>query len=114
MNSFEAELQLEFKYKLENPHVIPNEQVQLNILRRSENNVPFNFSYQNKDNTEMLDDLAFTVAKIAKNVPGGILIFFPSYWLMNNTYERWERCGALSAIQKHKLVYREPKKAAEY
>jgi Rad3-related DNA helicase len=37
----------------------------------------------------MIDDLASTIAKMASKVPGGMLIFFPSYKLMNDIYERW-------------------------
>ena len=62
----------------------------------------------------MLDELGHTVARVAKHVPGGLLMFFPSYWLMNNIYERWESSGVLDTIQEHKIVYREPKKAVEY
>ena len=62
----------------------------------------------------MLDELGKTVARVAKHVPGGLLMFFPSYWLMNSVYERWEYSGVLDEIQEHKIVYREPKKAAEY
>jgi len=37
----------------------------------------------------MIDDLALTIAKISERVPGGMLIFFPSYKLMNDTFEKW-------------------------
>ena len=46
----------------------------------------------------MLDDLALTIAKIVSRVPGGILIFFPSYKLMNDTYDRWLNRGGLREI----------------
>lgn len=46
----------------------------------------------------MIDDLAVTIAKIIEKVPGGVLIFFPSYKLMNDTYERWEKSRGLQAI----------------
>jgi Rad3-related DNA helicase len=62
----------------------------------------------------MLDDLALTIAKMAAKVPGGILIFFPSYKLMNDIYERWFRSGNLKEIQQFKQVYREPSNAEEY
>ena len=62
----------------------------------------------------MLDDLACTVGSVAKSTPGGILVFFPSYALMNKCYEQWERAGTLNIIQKYKVVYREPKIATEY
>lgn len=58
----------------------------------------FKFDYQNRDNIDMVDDLAETVAKLASRVPGGILIFFPSYKLMNDIYERWEIKGGLRLI----------------
>jgi Rad3-related DNA helicase len=50
----------------------------------------------------MVDDLAETVAKLASRVPGGMLIFFPSYKLMNDIYERWEMKGGLRLISQHK------------
>ena len=43
--SFEAELQVEFKQKLEGPHVIAADQVNIAIMRKSVNNHEFNFSY---------------------------------------------------------------------
>lgn len=98
MPSFEAELKLDFKQKLENPHVISNDQVYIGIVKKSVNDIDFNFSYQNKDNMEMLEELGLTVANVAKHVPGGLLIFFPSYWLMNNVYERWEESKVLDKI----------------
>ena len=83
-------------------------------MKKSLNDTEFNFSYQNKDNMEMLDELGRTVARIAKTVPGGLLIFSPSYWLMETIYSRWEQNKILDEIQEHKMVYKEPKKASEY
>ena len=96
--SFEAELQVPFKTQLESPHVIKAEQVFIGVVKRGVNDIEFNFSYQNRDNQNMLDELGLTVARIAKHVPGGILIFFPSYWLLNSIYERWESSNVLSLI----------------
>ena len=62
----------------------------------------------------MYDELGLTIARISKHVPDGLLVFFPSYWLMNSLYERWEESGILQIILEHKMVYKEPKKATEY
>ena len=96
--SFQAELQLEFDYKLENPHVIKDDQVHIQIIKKSVNEVPFNFNYANKDNFEMLDELGYTIARVSKHVPGGLLMFFPSYWLMDKVFERWKESGVLHEI----------------
>ena len=62
----------------------------------------------------MINDLALSIAKISERVPGGILIFFPSYKLMDQIYSSWEISGGLTAIQNHKSVLKEPKDAKEY
>ena len=67
-------------------------------MKKSINEENFNFSYQNKDNMYMIDELGRTVARVAKNVPGGLLMFFPSYWLMESIYERWESNNVLHEI----------------
>ena len=41
-------------------------------------------------------------------------MFFPSYWLMNSIYERWQASDIISDILKYKEVFLEPKKATEY
>lgn len=57
-----------------------------------------NFNFQNKDNMNMFSDLGKTVAKIASRTPGGFLIFFPSYRLMEQTYEQWEKNDIIDEI----------------
>jgi len=89
---------MEFKHKLENPHVISADQVNISILRNGIQSSEFKFDYQTRENFEMHDDLASTIAKIASRVPGGLLIFFPSYKLMNDIYERWNTKGGLRQI----------------
>ena len=59
------------------------------MLRKGIHDQPFNFSYQNKDNTDMMTQLAITIAEIASKVPGGMLVFFPSYWMMEKCYNHW-------------------------
>lgn len=73
--------------KLENPHVISNDQVSINIIRKGVMNETFNFSYQNRDNMNTLKDVGMTISHISEATPGGILIFFPSYRLLEQCYE---------------------------
>ena len=94
--------------------MIDPSQVNISILRRGIGDSEFKFDYQSRDNHEMIDDLAQTIARMATRVKGGILIFFPSYKLMNDMYDRWCRTNGLQEILKSKDVYREPSNAAEY
>lgn len=82
MIAFEAQCGIDFKQQLENPHVIDPKQVQISVLSKGINNSTMNFSYQNRDNMNMFADLGNSVARLAEITPGGILMFFPSYRLM--------------------------------
>jgi len=63
-------------------------------LHRGIQDRAFNFSYNNRDNEGTLADLGFSIASIAEVTPGGILVFFPSYWVMTKSEEVWKASGA--------------------
>ena len=68
-----------------------------------------NFSYQNRENVNMFMDLGHSLARIAQITPGGILMFFPSYRLMEQCYEHWCDSLIISEIEKSKIILKEPK-----
>ena len=82
MDSFQSELGVEFKQKLENPHVIDPKQVMISVLTNGIQGQTMNFNYQNRENINMFIDLGNTMARVAEKTPGGILMFFPSYRLL--------------------------------
>lgn len=114
MNSFQAELGLNFPQRIENPHVIDPRQVFVSILPQGMGKSRFNFSYQNRENPQIYVDLGNTLAKIAEMTPGGILMFFPSYRLMEQCYDHWQNYDIFSKIERHKTLLREPKDPAQY
>lgn len=61
-------------------------------------------------------DLGRSICRIAENTPGGMLIFFPSYRVMEKCYELWEGTKVNADIEKKasKKVYVEPKDPAKY
>lgn len=114
MNSFQAELGIDFPQRIENPHVIDPRQVFVSILPQGIGRSRFNFSYQNRENAQIYVDLGNTLARIAEITPGGILMFFPSYRLMEQCYEHWQNHDIFSKIERHKTLLREPKDASQY
>lgn len=82
--------------------MISQDQVSVNILKRGVNNQEFKFVYSSRDNVAMIDDLGLTITAIISQVPGGVLLFFPSYKLMNETYDRWSSQKLLFGMEKHK------------
>lgn len=68
---------------------------------------------QNND-TEILKDSGKVLAKIAEHTPGGVLVFFPSYKLMNQCLEAWDNYGVMEEVTDHKKVFEEPKNPNKY
>jgi Rad3-related DNA helicase len=86
----------------------------ISILTQGVDKNPFNFSYKNNDNTNMSIDLGNVLKKVSERVPGGILVFFPSYRVMNNCYETWQDTGLINEIDRNKMVLKEPKNSSMY
>ncbi|KAA8490889.1 Regulator of telomere elongation helicase 1 [Porphyridium purpureum] len=89
-----AELRIPFNVRLENPHVVTKEQVWGGVLMKGPSGVTLNSSFKNRDSDNYRLDLGRTLVNFASSVPDGILVFFPSYAVMNNNIEYWKTfCG---------------------
>jgi len=64
------------------------------ILQRGNSGFQLNFSYQNRNNNDVIVDLGNTIADVCQKVKGGILVFFPSYSLMETYTETWAATGS--------------------
>jgi Rad3-related DNA helicase len=62
----------------------------------------------------MLLDLGHTIHKICQITPGGVLVFFPSYGLLEACYDHWQKQKILTRIFDLKAVFKEPKDPKEY
>ncbi|XP_004301629.1 PREDICTED: Fanconi anemia group J protein homolog [Fragaria vesca subsp. vesca] len=109
MNSFSSELGLKFGSTLEAPHVIDVEsQVWPAIISTGPHNVPLNSSYKTADEYAFQDALGKSLEEIFKSVPGGCLVFFPSYKLMGKLGKRWRETGQWSLLNERKSLFVEP------
>jgi Rad3-related DNA helicase len=57
----------------------------------------------------MFVDMGHTMKRIAEKTPGGVLMFFPSYKLMETCYDHWCNYDIINQIDKIKPVLKEPK-----
>ena len=106
INSMESELKNIFDIKLENNHVISDKQFHFCILTSSTfNNMEFNFNADNRLNIEMIYQLGLTILEMCKITPGGILVFFSSYSIMDKYVNEWSEKNIISEISKYKEFY---------
>ncbi len=104
IDGMESELKCSFKVKLEGTHVIDKKQVHFGILTSSifDKKEEFLFNATNRNNIQMINNLGRTIVELCKITPGGILVFFSSYGVMEDFIKKWEKAKIISEISKYK------------
>jgi Rad3-related DNA helicase len=116
MDSMAYELGMDFQVVLENPHVVGDDQIAVIVARRGPNGVVLNSSFKNRGSIEYKDELGHLAIQVAQVVPGGMLVFFPSYVTLNECITCWKntREGDSSLwdiLNGHKPIFMEPKES---
>ena len=87
--SFQMELGLNFPVQLENNHVIKPDQIFVRVIGKGVSGKELSSKFGRRDDPEYLSELGNTLASLVRNIPGGVLVFFPSYSAMSNAVQRW-------------------------
>ena len=112
MDSVESELRLPFKIRLENSHVVTGRQVWVGTLKTGPSKKLLNSSYNNRDKAEYKEELGRTICNVLRQIPNGLLVFFPSYSVMDRCVSFWKenRGGYLwKQIESRKDAFVEPR-----
>ncbi|GAB4842167.1 Regulator of telomere elongation helicase 1 [Ancistrocladus abbreviatus] len=121
MDSFAQELKLKFPIRLENPHVISSDQIWAGVVASGPSGYAFNSSYRSRDSLEYKNELGNAIVNFARIVPDGLLVFFPSYYLMEQCIACWkDNCPGSSVnsstiwerICRHKQPVIEPRQSS--
>ncbi|CAD6218226.1 unnamed protein product [Miscanthus lutarioriparius] len=114
MGSFTSELGVQFEACMEAPHVInADSQVFAAVLSSGPTRQILNASYKTADNSSFQDELGASLEEICRIVPGGALVFFPSYKLLDKLQVRWSQTGQWARLNAQKHVFVEPKGSSE-
>lgn len=114
MDSFAGELGTDFPVRLEANHVVDmRKQVFAGAVMRGPGGVDLSSTYAHQQEIRYQDSMGELLLQFAMVVPGGILMFFPSYSFMEKLKTRWRRTGQWSKINDIKFVYSEPRKAGK-
>ncbi|GFN81377.1 regulator of telomere elongation helicase 1-like, partial [Plakobranchus ocellatus] len=114
LDSFTKEMQIPFPVQLENPHVIEPGQVWLGTVCKGPDGATLNSDYKNRSTEEYKKSLGNTITNFARIVPNGLLVFFPSYPVMEGCIELWKTSNQWTIISQYKPVIVEPKGKAAF
>lgn len=87
--SYSMELGLPFPHTLENPHIITNNQIYVRVVGKGVSGKLLNSSYERRKDKDYYSELGQTLVSLAKVTPAGMLVFFPSYSVMETCVEEW-------------------------
>ena len=110
MDSFASELGTDFPIKLEAPHVVNMaKQVWAGAIGTGPNSEKLLATYQHTDKTAFQDAVGSTILQACRTIPDGLLLFLPSYSLLDKLCARWKVTGMYSRIDQTKPIVREPR-----
>ncbi|KAJ1913622.1 hypothetical protein H4219_005131 [Mycoemilia scoparia] len=113
METYASELQAPFLVQLEANHVIKSDQVLASVVSHGPNNVRLEGKYAVLNTYEYQDGVGQSLVNLVRIIPGGVLVFFPSYTAMNKLMDRWADTGDYSKIVESKMVFMEPRRASQ-
>ena len=101
-------------------HVIPKENLSTIVLGNGPTGKnSFEFTYENRDNLELLDELGQTLVSLSTIIPDGMVVFFASYSTMEAILAHWKRpknkgdISLYQRLQRKKHLFEEPRIARD-
>jgi Fanconi anemia group J protein len=110
LESFASELGVPFAVRLEAPHVVDMaRQVWAGAVGAAPNGKELVATYAHTEKPEFQDGLGEAVAACCGVIPDGVLLFFPSYAMLDKMSARWRASGAWAHISATKTIVAEPR-----
>ncbi|XP_060608338.1 regulator of telomere elongation helicase 1-like [Ruditapes philippinarum] len=105
LSSFTAEMQVPFPVQLENPHVIQKHQVWVGTMRKGPDGTVLNSNFETRFNPSYQSSLGNCIVNLARVTPNGLLIFYPSYPVMEKCLEHWKETNIWTRIEQYKQIF---------
>jgi chromosome transmission fidelity protein 1 len=86
-------------------HIISPDNLLMAVVGRGESGLELKFTYENRDNSKMTEDLHKLLLQVCLNVPNGIVVFVPSYFFLTKLKNSLEKSGTAEKISKKKKVF---------
>ncbi|CAF4234563.1 unnamed protein product [Rotaria sp. Silwood2] len=105
IDSFKTQLAIPFDIVIQNDHIIEKNQLFTAILPRAAGNKHILTSvYRTRQNPEYQEALGQTLHNVIKNIPGGVLVFFPCYKMIEEVVTTWKNNATFEIMNQRKRV----------
>uniref|UniRef100_A0A8C3QTS5 Regulator of telomere elongation helicase 1 n=1 Tax=Cyanoderma ruficeps TaxID=181631 RepID=A0A8C3QTS5_9PASS len=114
LSSFTMEMQIPFPVSLENPHVIDKHQLWVGIIPKGPDGTVLTSTFERRFSEDYLSSLGKTIGNLVRVVPHGLLVFFPSYPVMDKSLEYWREHDFAKRIEEVKPMFVEPRNKGSF
>ena len=94
-------------------HVIPKDNIICLGLGTGPNGVKFDFNYNSRDTTQVLDELGKQLVALSSIAPSGMVVFFVSYDYMDKVVNHFKKHNFFNQLNEKKTVFSEPKLSSD-
>ncbi|KAG2494184.1 hypothetical protein HYH03_007542 [Edaphochlamys debaryana] len=112
LDSFASELGTEFHVRLEAPHVVDmSRQVWAGVVPRGPSGGVLSATFKESATFRFQDEAGEAIVRYCQVIPDGVLLFMPSYGLLDKLTTRWKATGLWSRLEAQKAVVVEGREA---
>jgi len=95
-------------------HVVPPSNIFISCLSDGPSGkIKLDFRHSRRTDYSICDELGLAVFELIQVVPGGVILFLPSYSYEQYLIQRWRQTGQLEKLRMIKHVHREPRQARD-
>ena len=112
LDSFASELGAPFPIRMEAPHCVDVQtQVWCGAVAAGASGTRLSGTFKTSVEFSYQDDLGGSLEKWCLEIPHGVLVFFPSYSLLDRVAQRWKSTGAWRRLEQAtgKKLFQEPR-----
>ncbi|KAJ2351973.1 DEAD H (Asp-Glu-Ala-Asp His) box helicase 11, partial [Coemansia erecta] len=88
-------------------HVVSPSHICALVVESGPTNTPLRFAFRDQQDTRRMRECGQSLAALCNVIPGGVVVFFPSYALLSRMLAEWRACGVAARIARRKPVVAE-------
>lgn len=85
-------------------HIIPPTSILPIIVSAGPSGKIFDFSYQNRKDPALLDELGRLLVNVSNIIPAGVVCFFPSYEYEQSVFQHFVKTKVIEKLERKKKV----------
>ncbi|KAI9189892.1 ATP-dependent DNA helicase chl1 [Blastocladiella emersonii ATCC 22665] len=94
-------------------HVIPRENLAALVVPRSLAGRTIRFTLEGRKDPQLLPDVCQTICNLVNVVPRGMVVFLPSFQLLDEMAKAFREQGYAARIERKKRIFTEPREAVD-